>query len=293
VPVLWPYLLPTQAPARLLVAAVDSGSRVDQSDSLVVASFAASHHYRALARLLKACAGLLRQGSGLPKSAFRVAVNSDLPEKKLAVLGGLGFIGRSSLLVSRRFGPACLIGLLVLPAELLSPGGLSPEMLASGGATSGETGLADQLLAELTPGAGCGACRACQAACPTQAIGDHGYQRPRCLQHWSGRQGCPADIAAQRGSRLYGCDACIVACPYSAGRSPEEALAAEARLLPVERRSGRLVSADWLAGAAPEEVKAFFRGTALGFSWLPTAWLQDQARRFLERKVGARPAGGY
>lgn len=71
-------------------------------------------------------------------------------------------------------------------------------------------------------GATCGSCRACIEACPTGALsqsrdGQAGgilYQRELCLQHWSALSGgLPPEIEAAWAGRLYGCDACLEACP--------------------------------------------------------------------------------
>jgi len=85
---------------------------------LRIGAFAARNRYAALTRLLLAAGRALAGASGLPARSFRAVVNSRLPEKRLAALAGLGFIGRSSLLVTEAYGPACVIGALLLPEGL-------------------------------------------------------------------------------------------------------------------------------------------------------------------------------
>lgn len=226
---------------------------------LRIGAFAARNRYAALTRLLLAAGRALAGASGLPAKSFRAVVNSRLPEKRLAALAGLGFIGRSSLLVTEAYGPACVIGALLLPRGL-NYGDAAPASVGAS-ATAGPDG--------------CGSCRACADACPTGAIGPDGVDLDRCLQAWATRPGEMPEAAARAwGMRLYGCDACAAACPRSAraygrrGEGPSPALAAEALLQPAERRPGAFVSAALVAGAGDDALSSFFRKTALGLSWI-------------------------
>ncbi len=114
-----------------------------------------------------------------------------LLEKPLGVAAGLGWQGKNSLLVSPRMGCWLLL------AELFLPFALPPDMP-----------LPDH----------CGRCRRCLQACPTDALAQpYRLQARRCLAYltieWDGPL-APADRIAM-GSRLYGCDDCLVVCPWN------------------------------------------------------------------------------
>jgi len=253
----------------------DAGARLE------IGAFAAANRYAALARLLRAAGRALSAEAGLPAAGFRSIVNSRLSEKRLASMAGLGFIGRSSLLVTEAYGPACVLGALTLPPGF--PLG-TPARDAAGGAVEAPRRVG--LPARLTPGGGCGSCRACAEACPTGAIdrADGGPDLARCIQYWTARPGdVPEPVRAAWGRRLYGCDACVAACPRSAaasspgegGQSPAER--AEALLEPAERRPGRLVPASLFGSGDDGEIRAFLRKTALGMSWIGPAELRRNA----------------
>jgi epoxyqueuosine reductase QueG len=253
---------------------VDMELTKGQEPYLRIGAFAAAHRYAALARILKSLARDLSGLTGDAYSSFRVAVNSRLPEKRLAELSGLGCRGRSDLLLTYAYGPACILGLLLLPFDPL-------KTLVVGIPKNIRPGQAFRNL--------CESCRACVDACPGRAItgcpsrntGSDGcspvlsYHREACIQYWlSTNEEPPEPIRGALAGHLYGCDACILGCPVSArawmpdradGSSP--ASRADALLLPDERRPGSLISAAFLAVATDDELKACFRKTALGFSW--------------------------
>ncbi len=220
---------------------------------LRVGAFAAQNHYAALIRILKDIARTLGRDYSLPKNAFRIGVNSILPEKSLALSAGLGFIGRSSLFVSHAYGPACVIGVLAMPAACVAQSDAPSRM---------------------EPIDSCGSCSACVSACPTGAIGAAGLCREKCLQHWMSRDDFPDALLQLRGNRLYGCDECVRACPRSRGALTH------AGLLPSEKRPGPFIAAGDLAGRDAAAVRLYFRGTALGMRWMPHAsWATFAALR--------------
>ncbi len=266
------------ASSAAVVALLPYDPRPPQSDtdgagddaSLLIGAFAASNRYATLRRLLQKAGRILAERSGLSPRAFRVLVNSRLPEKRLAMMAGLGFVGRSSLVITNAYGPACVVGVLLLPLEF------------DVATDAGQGGSAEVMR-------GCGACTACVDACPTGAIGvrrpaEPDLQLDSCIQYWTTATGMvPEPVRAAWGRRLYGCDSCVAACPHAArawstgpdGRSP--ASMADALALPGECRPGRSVPLADIAGAGDAEIKALFKGTALGMSWIPPALLRRNA----------------
>ncbi|MBF0613803.1 MAG: tRNA epoxyqueuosine(34) reductase QueG [Magnetococcales bacterium] len=112
-------------------------------------------------------------------------------EKPLAVAAGCGWQGKNALLVNRRFG--CWLHLAELFLALpMTPDAMTPDH--------------------------CGSCDRCLKACPTDAL-DTPYRldATRCLAYFTveSRGPIPLRYRSALGGRIFGCDACIVACPWN------------------------------------------------------------------------------
>jgi epoxyqueuosine reductase len=223
----------------------------------LVAPFARRHYYRdAVVRLKRALAFLAPDLRGRPGPPPRLFSNSRLPEKPLAAACGLGSLGFNSLVIAPGLGSAFVIAGVFLPAGL---------------ACSGAEG-SDRPLERGQEAAGvCGSCRACLEACPVGAITAPGeVDRSRCLQALATRlEPWPPEAREAWGFRLYGCQACQDACPYNRNLRLQTQM---------ERGAvGAGVRLSRLLGLDEEGIRALFRGTALGMSWIPPAALLRNA----------------
>ncbi len=168
-----------------LPAAVAPGSRPE------VAGYARGrdYHYR-LDGLLKAIrSGLEAEFPGL--TTFQFCDDQHLPEVELAVLAGLGWRGRNTLLVTRK-GSAFHLGGLLLSLDGVDVPPLHPDH--------------------------CGSCTACMDACPTGAFLQPGrIDASRCLSHWNIEDRHTTENVAARAARteVFGCDICQRACPWN------------------------------------------------------------------------------
>lgn len=127
-----------------------------------------------------------------PNARFRAVVDSaPIFEKALAEYGGLGWVGRNSLIINNKMGSFFNIGVLLVDVALEE----TKRVIIDG----------------------CGACRACIEACPMGAIRDDRMVDARCcvsyqtieLPRFAG--GESVEINGWR----YGCDDCQLACPYN------------------------------------------------------------------------------
>ncbi len=156
---------------------------------------------------MKQLAGWLHAKSG---AAVKVFVDTaPVLEKPLAQRAGLGWQGKHTNLVSRRFGSWLFLG------EILTDLALPPD--------PPETDR-------------CGICQRCIAACPTGAITRPYRLDPRrCISYLTiEHEGpIPAELRSRMGNRIYGCDDCLAVCPWNkfAQRCREAKLEARPELL--------------------------------------------------------------
>jgi epoxyqueuosine reductase len=156
---------------------------------------------------------------------YRVLVDENQHvDREGAARSGVGFYGKNTVLITRRFGSWVVLGTLVTDAEV-EP---SPPL-------------------ELD----CGSCTRCIEACPTGALDEAGVlDSTRCLSYWTQAPGTiPEPYREALEGQVYGCDICQDVCPWNRGiekRRGGEQLAPEAE--PV------VSLLEWLE-APPEELR--------------------------------------
>ncbi|CAN5805937.1 tRNA epoxyqueuosine(34) reductase QueG [soil metagenome] len=150
-----------------------------------VARFAVSDPYEPLR------SGLQCVATALEAEGFRAEVVIDddrLVDRAVAVRAGIGWWGKSTMVLTPGIGPWFVIGSVVTDAGL-EP---DPPMIRT-----------------------CGSCVACVPACPTGALSTPGtLDARRCLAAIAQSAGIiPRQWRQAMGDRLYGCDDCLDACP--------------------------------------------------------------------------------
>lgn len=165
----------------------------------VVASYARGRDYHHVHRKrLKKLMAWLEEKSGQKGIAKGFSDSSPIMEKALAVKAGLGWLGKNTLLIHRRFGTFTLLS------------GLLTTLKFSDAAES-KVPLQVHLPR-------CGSCQRCVLACPVQAL-DIPYQlnANRCLSYHliESKKPIPEEIKAQNPGYIFGCDICQDVCPHN------------------------------------------------------------------------------
>jgi epoxyqueuosine reductase len=161
---------------------------------------------------------------------YRVLVDANQHvDREGAARAGVGFYGKNTMLITRRFGSWVVLGTLVTDVTVESTSPLELD---------------------------CGSCRLCIDACPTGALDEPGtLDATRCLSYWTQAPGpIPAEYRAELGDQVYGCDICQDVCPWNRGVE--------------RRRAGQPLPADaepavslveWLEADADELVRRYDR----------------------------------
>lgn len=162
-----------------------------------IARFAWGRDYHdLLKRNMRHLLDAIRRHEGFAAAKGRAVVDSAPAfERAWAVRAGLGWVGRSSMLVHPRLGSFTLIGLLLLDVP-----------------------LPDDYVPPVGVPNGCGSCSRCMEACPTGAIvAPRTLDARRCLSYQTieRREAVEAEFRAALAGRIFGCDRCMEVCPYN------------------------------------------------------------------------------
>ena len=160
-----------------------------------LSAYATSRDYHIeLRRICEGLADALR--TEYPEAHFKgYGDHSPIDERHAALIGGLGIVGDSGLLINEKYGTYVFIGDLVTDIDPDTLGAREPTEIAA-----------------------CRHCGACRLACPTGALSGRGD----CLSMITQKKGelTAEEIEAiRRNGTLFGCDACQMACPYN--KSPK------------------------------------------------------------------------
>src|SRR3989304_478637 len=125
--------------------------------------------------------------------AYRVLVDENQHvDREGAARAGVGFYGKNTMLITRRFGSWVVLGTVV-----------------------SEAGVEPRAPLDLD----CGSCTLCIEACPTGALDEAGvlHSTP-CLSYWTQAPGSiPENFREELGAQVSGCDICQDVCPWNRG----------------------------------------------------------------------------
>ena len=154
---------------------------------------------------LKALADFVnRLGGEGTRSLWHVDTGPVL-ERDFAQRAGLGFIGKHTNLVSRRFGNWICLGQITTTLEL------APDVPEKNR---------------------CGSCARCLVACPTRAITAPFQLDARlCISYLTIelKGPIPPELRPAIGHRIFGCDDCLAACPWNRFAREGKMMSAQAR----------------------------------------------------------------
>jgi epoxyqueuosine reductase len=150
-----------------------------------IALFAAEDHYKPLKRFMNNLIELFdnkhiqtHEFIDSPQHYDRIFFNTS----------GLGWQGKSTMMLSPGIGPWQLIGNLYVSESFDS----SDQKKFS-----------------------CGSCNLCQISCPTGALDEeYTLDSNKCISYWlQSPEIIPHDMRSYIGNRFYGCDECLTSCP--------------------------------------------------------------------------------
>lgn len=185
-------VLPQVRTVICLAASYFPGARQQETKAGIVARYARFDDYHdILSGRLKSLTQFLTENCGPDTRSLWYVDTGPVLERDFAQRAGIGFIGKHTNVISRKFGNWIFL------AEILTTLELEPD--------APETNH-------------CGKCSRCITACPTAAItAPFQLDARRCISYLTIelKGPIPEEFRGAIGNRIYGCDDCLAACPWN------------------------------------------------------------------------------
>ncbi len=191
-------------------------------------------YHEVLRERLRELAAFVRAELGADVATRAATDSAPLMERNLAVDAGVGWLGKSAMVLNARRGSYFFIAELLVDVDLGEPDPPHPDR--------------------------CGRCTACIDACPTGAIvAPYRIDARRCIAYLTIelRGPIPRALRPAIGHRLFGCDVCQSVCPWN--RTPDAAITPG-----LEPRASTLTAdAALFLSLSPREFNRRFADTAI------------------------------
>lgn len=121
--------------------------------------------------------------------------NNALPERYIAYLAGVGFIGRNNMIITKRYGSYVFLGEIITNLEMDC--------------------MEKRSFNEILSYKECNDCNICIRECPTKSINNEKINPNICLSYITQKKDISdKEINLLRGN-IFGCDYCQLKCPYN------------------------------------------------------------------------------
>lgn len=121
--------------------------------------------------------------------------NNCLPERYIAYLAGVGFIGKNNLIITKKYGSFVFLGEIITDLEIESDEKRSFK--------------------DIEKFEECGECTNCYKKCPSKAINPYRKNSNICLSYLTQKKELEDKHIKLLDGRVFGCDSCQKPCPYN------------------------------------------------------------------------------
>ena len=169
----------------------EGGSQIRDGHGVIARYARFDDYHDILGARLKLLAQFINELKGADTRSLWYVDTGPILERDFARRAGVGFVGKHTNLISRRFGNWIFL------AEILTTLELAPDPPEKNH---------------------CGKCARCIAACPTHAItAPFELDARRCISYLTIelKGAIPMEFRRAIGNRIYGCDDCLAVCPWN------------------------------------------------------------------------------
>jgi epoxyqueuosine reductase len=125
--------------------------------------------------------------------------SNPLPERYIAYLSGIGFIGKNNMLITEKYGSYVFLGEIITSLEIETDSQNEPEVM----------------LKRMLEYRKCGDCCRCTDVCPTKAINQSRSNPNICLSYITQKKDIEDIWLTKLEGRIFGCDTCQLGCHHN------------------------------------------------------------------------------
>lgn len=122
-----------------------------------------------------------------------------LPERYIAYLAGIGFIGKNNMIITKKYGSYVFLGEIITNLEITCEDQRSFD--------------------EIAKYQECGQCKSCIGECPTKSINEKKINPNICLSYITQKKEISHQEIKLLKGNIFGCDFCQLECPYNQNTS--------------------------------------------------------------------------
>lgn len=119
--------------------------------------------------------------------------SNTLPERYIAYLSGIGFIGKNNLLITEKYGSYVFLGEIITDLEIISQ--------------------SERTFEKIKEFKECGSCNKCYDVCPTKSINSVRKNSNICMSYITQKKEIEDKFIKLMDGRIFGCDTCQLICP--------------------------------------------------------------------------------
>lgn len=128
-------------------------------------------------------------------NAISLVDSNSLPERYIAYLSGVGFIGKNNMIITKRYGSYVFLGEIITDLEI----------------ECYDNGNFDDILKYQE----CGSCNNCLKECPTKSINEYRINPNICSSYITQKKDITDNEMKLLKGKIFGCDECQLKCPYN------------------------------------------------------------------------------
>ncbi|WP_160679980.1 tRNA epoxyqueuosine(34) reductase QueG [Clostridium sp. C8-1-8] len=133
--------------------------------------------------------------NSLGGNAIAFTDSNTLPERYIAYLAGVGFVGRNNMIITKKYGSYVFLGEII--TDLVIPQSTR------------------RTFEDMKDFEECGNCRACYISCPTKSINSYSKNPNICMSYITQKKDIDDSFFPLMNGRVFGCDSCQKGCPFN------------------------------------------------------------------------------